>query len=212
MSDLAVPDVPRHVVVDQLLQQHVGKALTHLLAVCELALEVIDHGYQAHYGFTHPEQYFEDRLHLPYRTLMGGIAVVRAIRALPEAERARAQRVLVALGSHKARVLAPLMLENPAQWEAWTEKAEGMSEAALQEQVNLARGLPARSGKSAPPGERFFKFILANVPPDTQEQTAWVMRALMRAGDSTNPVMAFLVMVTLAEQDLAAQGIVRTGD
>lgn len=209
MSGPTIPEVPRHAVVDQLLQQHMGRALTHLLSVCELALEVIDNGYQAHYGFTHPEPYFEERLHLPYRTLMGGIAVVRAIRALPEAERGRAQRALVALGSHKARVLAPLMLENPPQWEAWVEKAEGMSEAALQEAVNLTRGLPARSGKAGPPGDRFFHYLLANVPPDTQEQVSWVMRALMRVADSTNPVAAFLIMVGLAEQDLAAQGIVR---
>ena len=167
------------------------------------------------FGFADAEPYFEERIRISYRTLrrylslVEGLERVKALGGQKDATQCRQQ--LVDLGVHKASVLAPVLGRLDLVWSAWMERAQAMSEAALQEAVSVALGHQAR-GSLGLPGEMFLSSLLTRIPPERREQVEWVFREMGKFGDPSNPwnaVAVFLQLVNFGETDLAAHGIYR---
>ena len=166
------------------------------------------------FGFADAEPYFEERIRISYRTLRRYLSLVEGLERVKalggQKDAALCRQHLVALGVHKASVLAPV-LGREEMWSAWTARAQAMSEAALQEAVSVALGHQPR-GSLGLPGEGFLAFLLTRIPPERREQVEWVFREMGKFGDPANPwnaVAVFLQLVNFGETDLAAHGVYR---
>ena len=171
----------------------------------ETARQAVEAKVWERFGFVDAKPYWEQRIGLKFRTVHRWLAIGDAVHRLPEAEQPELREALARLGSHKAGVLAPILGRDGEDWRAWVELAEGATESQLQGSVSEATG--ARPRGLTEPGGRFLRAILAAVPPERAGQVEAVFVALMKAGEMTNPVAAFLVMVDLAQRDLADQGV-----
>ena len=196
--------LPRHVEVDTLLRQYRQRLDEQFMGFIELARECIQEGYHTRWGYVDPEPYFEDRIGVSYRTVRRRLQTLEGVLRLPAEEQQDAKRALAALGSHKAAEVARIMgRDQGSPWRDMAEMATQMTEDALREEVSARleakpRGLPGA------PGERFLRMILAQVPPDVREHTEAVFKGVMRRFELTNAMAAFLVLVDLGGQELAA--------
>jgi hypothetical protein len=130
---------------------------------------------------------------------------------LPADGREAAMEKVARIGSHKAAIIAAAVERDPACFDALVQDAEQMTEEALQERVNLTRGLPARGGAAdgGEPGERFGRYLLNVVPADRRDQVEWVLNTIQTVGGYRNYVTAFLDLVDIGERDLADAGYTR---
>ena len=205
-----VPAVPRHEEVDTLLRQHAQRIETGYMDFMELAREAIDGKYYERFKdargqvYLDAEPYFQDRIGISYRSVRRRLQTLEGVLRLPAEEQQDAKRALAALGSHKAAEVARIMgRDQGSPWRDVAEMATQMTEDALREEVSARleakpRGLPGA------PGERFLRMILAQVPPDVREHTEAVFKGVMRRFELTNAMAAFLVLVDLGGQELAA--------
>lgn len=199
----AVPEIPRHEVLDTALRQAARTIAESFLTFCDLALEAIETKVHERYGYLSPADYFESRLGVSYRSARRWLAVAEGLRRLPDGERAQARTALAELGSHKAGTLARVLGREP--WQPWVERAAATPAEALQAAVSAATDGTRVAGPA--PGERFLRWLVANVPPEESDRVEAVLRAVMRVGNQVNPIAAFLTIIDIAAADLAAQGV-----
>jgi len=191
---LTLPALPRHEVLDLELRQRAREIEVDFLRFCDLAAELIADGHYTCFGYADPADYFEQRLGISYRSLRRRLTVVEALASLPEAVQDEAREALAELGSHKAAVLAPMLKAKPETWRAWVQRAAESTVEAIQERVSQALGLRPR-GKPDAPGERWYRRLLHDVPPDAREEVEAVFAAGARLAETTNPLGVFLHMV-----------------
>lgn len=203
-SSAPPPPVARHTEVDLCLRQWALRLTSGFMEFCVYAKECIDNQYYIKFGFVDAAPYFSDRIGIAYRTVRRYLSIVEAIDRLPPDERPEAQACLAALGSHRASEVARIMgRDQGSPWRDVAEMATQMTEDALREEVSARldakpRGLPGA------PGERFLRMVLAQVPPDVKEHVETVFKGVMVRFDLTNAMAAFLVLVDLGGQELAA--------
>jgi hypothetical protein len=205
-----IPAIPRHQEVDTLLRQHAQRIETGYMDFMELAREAIENKYYERFKdasgqiYLDAEPYFQDRIGISYRSVRRRLQTLEGVLRLPAEEQGDAKRALAALGSHKAAEVARIMgRDQGSPWRDVAEMATQMTEDALREEVSARleakpRGLPGA------PGERFLRMVLAQVPPDVREHTEAVFRGVMKRFELTNAMAAFLVLVDLGGQELAA--------
>jgi hypothetical protein len=192
------------------LQQLVARIESDFLDFLDVAQRAMKEQWHLKYGYVDAADYFENVVHMSYRTVRRRLAVLEAIQRLPEAEQAEAKAAMTALGSKKAGALAPLLGKPDLDWKAAATFAKGVNEAAVQSMVSEKLGHQHRGlTASQHPGERFLAYLLNVVPPDERERTEFVFQQLMKMAESRNAMAIFLVLVGLGEQELAAHGIVQ---
>lgn len=200
-------DLPRHEAIDLALRQYSTRLERDFFAFVRLAKECIDEGIWSRFGFDAPAKYFEERIGVSYRSLQRRLSILDGIKRLPEPEQAEAEQVLAEIGVHKSAALARALGRDGVDWRELVEFARRATESAVQDRVSAETGAKPR-GPASEPGERFFRFILDNVPPDETEHTRRVFDGLMSLADTgrRNPLAAFLILVSLGHAELAAHG------
>jgi hypothetical protein len=192
-----------------------ARLLLFARGVLEAFLEFVKAASQAykekvweHFGYSDPESYFTERIGIKPRTFARFVRIQDMLERLPEDDRAAATEKVATIGSHKAAIIAAAVERDPACFDAMVKDAEQMTEEALQERVNRTLGLRARGGPTdgGEPGERFLRFILNAVPADQRDFVEKVFVGIQREAEVRNPMRAFLLLVQLGAQDLAAQG------
>lgn len=195
-----------HEALDLKLRQAATRIAQGFLDFVDLAAEAIDSKVYERFGFVEPARYLEERIGVSYRSVRRWLAVREGLLRLPPSDQPDARVAVAEIGSHKASALAPILGREGQDWREWIERAKTSTEEAMQSAVSTATGAKPRGPASAP-GERFLRFILANVPPDEHDRVARVFAALMKIGETDNAMAAFLALVSIAESDLAAQGV-----
>jgi hypothetical protein len=87
-----------------------------------------------------------------------------------------------------------MLRAKPETWRAWVARAAESTVEAIQERVSLALGLKPRGHVDAP-GERWYRRLLRDVPPDAREEVEAVFAAGARLAETSNPMAVFLAMV-----------------
>lgn len=200
-----VPTPPRHEIVDLALRQHVQRIETGFLEFLELAREAIDGAYYIKFGFQDPERYFQDRLGASYRSVRRRLSILDGLDRLVVGERERAKVALASLGGHKAAEVARLLGRRDG-WAELAARAQDMTEEAVRDEVSARLGSKPR-GLPSEPGEKFLRALLNRLPIDVIEWTESVFTVGMKAADTHNPVVVFILMVECFAADLSAQGI-----
>ena len=201
----AVPALPRHEVVDLALREGARRIEVSYMAWIEYAREAIDGQYYVKYGFTDPDPYFDERIRVSYRTVRRRLSILEGLLRLPASEQAGARAALAEVGSHKAGEIARILgRDQGAPWTDLVELARTMSEAALREEISVRLGTRPRGLPAGHPGDRFLRFLLANVPPSVKDHVEQTLAALMRHYEMKNAVSAFLLLVDLGAEEAAA--------
>ena len=170
-----------------------------------VASEIIQDKDYERYGYVDHGAYFLQEHGVKSRTLYRYLRAYKAHAMLPVADQPAAREAMVALGSHKAEILAAVITRDGEDWRAWLTRAAEIPASELQEEVNAAVGLRPRGAQPAP-GEVFYRMVLAHVPPDAQERVSKVFDAIAAEYECRSRMGAFLTMVEIAVVDLAASG------
>lgn len=203
---MMLPALPRHEVLDLELRQRARAIELDFLGFCDVASEVISEGHYARFGFADPAEYFERRIGISsYRTLRRHMSVLEALASLPEPVQIEAREALAELGINKSATLAPAIKQAPDSWRAWVTVAAAVTVEAIQERVSRALGLKPRGHIDAP-GERWFRRLLKDVPPDAREEVEAVFAAGARLAESHNPMAVFLAMVRECAVEWTSRG------
>ena len=201
------PALADHERIDLALRQASVRIAQRFMDLVELAAQAIDQKVHERFGYLSPDAYFEDRVHLAPRTVYKWLRIRAAVLSLPPEDQAEAREALATVGSHKAKVLVPVLTREGEDWRAWVKKAEGMKEEALQWAVSQRTGALPRGASAAGPGQAFLRHVLNIVPPESRPFVAGVFDALMKFGELENPIAVFLLLCDLGARDLAAQGV-----
>lgn len=199
-------DQPRHEVVDLMLRQHAQRLALQYLDFCELAEECISGKFYERFGFVDAEPYFQERIGVSYRTLRRRMAILEALHRLPPDTQPRARLALAEIGVSKASILAPVLGRPDEDWEKWVEFAKAATEDAVQAAVSDLTEAKRRGSAPADDWSRFYKFVLAQVPPERRSQVEQVFRGIMALADSDNEMGAFLVLIDLGQAELVHTG------
>jgi hypothetical protein len=194
--------------IDEALQARAKTIFEQFLEFAKLVEQAYEQQVWTHFGFQDPEPYFVARIGVMPRTFRRYRKIQRWVATLPPDQRDAAMEELAALGSHKAELVAAACEKEPERLEDWVAAAESQTLEALKEKVNQKLGLPPRGAATdgGEPGERFMRLILNTVPADQRDFVEKVFLAIQRQAEVRNPMAAFLVLVELGAQDLAAQG------
>jgi len=194
--------------IDEALQTEAKTIFERFLEFAKLVDQAYEHKVWEHFGYQDPEPYFVTRIGIMPRTYRRYLRIQQLVAKLAPEERDSAMEKLAALGSHKAELVAAACEKEPERLEDWVAVPESRTLEALKEKVNQTLGLPARGGATdgGESGERFMRFILNAVPADRRDFVEKVSLGIQREGEVRNPMAAFLVLVELGAQDLAAQG------
>lgn len=145
-----LPALERHVAVDLALRQHAGRLEHDFLDFCRLAEECIEQNHWARFGYPGPQEYFEERVGISYRSLRRRLSVLEALKRLPEAERPEAEAAVLALGSHKSAALARAIGREGVDWRQLVEFAQRATAEAVQERVTIETGGKPRGDPGRP--------------------------------------------------------------
>jgi hypothetical protein len=163
-----------------------------------------------HFGYQDPDDYFEERIGVAYRTYMQSVLVWSAHLAITEGERPDARLALEGVGIYKAAVIAPVIKERPLEWAEWTKAAKDLNREALQEKVSKARGLPPAHSKKSE--DRLYQTFVGRMDKDEREEFEETYRALKLITESDD----FTVNTSIAYREgrtswLATAERIRTG-
>ena len=183
----ALPEIPRHEELHLAMQQCARTISQRFLDFCGFAAEFTREGYWARYACETPEDYYTRYTGISYRTVRAWCAVLEGLGRLPVKDQPAARETLVGLGSHKARVLAPILGREGEDWHAWADRAATVTEERLQEEVSAACGHRPR-GAPDQPGERWYRALLAPLPPELQEDTQRAFRLAHKEAATANPI------------------------
>ena len=201
---MALPDHER---IDLALQQAAVRIAQRFMEFVELAAQAIDQKVHERFGYLSPDQYFQERVKIAPRTVYRWLRIRQAILALPPEEQPEAKEAMASLGSHKASVLVPVLEREGEAWREWVQRAETMTEEALQWQVSEKLGSRPRGPAATEPGYTFLRRVLSMMPPEAEPHVEAVFTALMRHAEIKNPVAAFLIMVDKMAQYLGEEGV-----
>jgi hypothetical protein len=181
----------------ELEAQQVTQRMNHChMEAAEIYWRVVREKLWERRGYADGPQYFEERVGIQYRTAQRAVAIWEAHLALPEGEeRIAAKQALESIGVHRAAIIAPVIKEQPLEWQKWTETARTHSQEALQEQVTRARGIPSKSSPHS--DDRMYHAFLNQVPPDAREE----FEEIFRAGSALSETKDFVVVTILAYKD-----------
>ena len=163
-----VPGLEEHEKIDLELRQmgrRMGQSFLDAAALIHRARE--SRSYQR-FGFEDVLKYAEDRLAIGYRSLARWLACWEAVLRVPEGEQAEVKAAFAEIGSHKAGILAPAVGSDQVDWRSLAQFAVKATEEALQSRVSADLGR-SRAASGDAPGERFFRYLLANCPPEAQD-------------------------------------------
>lgn len=132
--------------------------------------EAIDADDHAHFGYAGPDDYFQDKLGLAWGSVRKYLAPLRAIKALPEAQREQAKEALAEVGISKAAAISPAIERAPESFAAWIELAKSANKDAVQAKVSDALGHKPRGAAVAnDPGVSTLEFIIRRLPSEMQD-------------------------------------------
>lgn len=142
--------------------------------------QAIDGNDHAHFGYAGPDDYFHDKLGLAWGSVRKYLAPLRAINALPEAQREEATEKLAGIGISKAAAISPAIERAPETIDAWIELAKNANKDTVQAKVSDALGHKPRGAAVAnDPGVSTLEFIIRRLPSEMQDSFrdafwAWV--------------------------------------
>lgn len=189
------PEVPAllpHEAADLKLRQLGQRVQRGFLEVAEAVWQAREVRAHEHYGFADPVAYAEARTGLRYRTLARLLAVYEATLRVPEAERADVTAALAELGSHKAGILSPAIGDERVDWRELAKFAKDATEDTLQSRVSADLG--RERGRGDEPGERLYKYLVANCPPEAKELLEMTFEAGFKLTASRNAWSCLLAM------------------
>ena len=195
-SKRSKPDVPAllpHEVADLRLRQVGQRVQRGFLEGGEAIWQARQVRAHEHYGFADPVAYAEARTGLRYRTLARLLAVYEATLRVPEPERPEVVAMLTELGSHKAAVLAAAIGDDKVDWRELAKFAKDATEEALQSRVSVDLGRERASGAEQP-GERLYRYLLANCPPEAKDLVEMTFEAGFKLTGSKNAWSCLLAM------------------
>mgnify|MGYP001610832137 CR=1 FL=1 len=191
-----VPALLPHEVADLKLRQLGQRVQRGFLEVGEAIWQARQVRAHEHYGFADPVAYAEARTGLRYRTLARLLVIHEATLRVPDSEREELKNVFAEIGSHKSSVISAAVGHPDADWRTLAQFAVKATEDALQSRVSADLGR-ARTGSLDAPGEKFFRYLLANCPPEAQDLIKQTFELGFRLCGSSN---SWAVLIALCEE------------
>lgn len=184
------------IVLDRRMCETAARISMNTLDLCADAVVAIRQKIWEGFGHLDAQSYFETRVGISsYRNMNRWISIHEALVSIPEGEARDAIRDRLAkLGVSKAAILAPI-IERKEDMAPWLDRAEKSTLDSLQEAVSHHVGAKPRGPVANDPGGRFYRALLAQIPPDAQEEVREVFEAGMEVLENRNPIVAFLYMV-----------------
>lgn len=118
------------------------------------------------YRCADPARYFDQYHGASYRTVRRLLSIREALEVVPAEERRQLKAAYAEIGVSKSAVISTAV-KHGHDWHDLVENARDVSEDQLQAHVSKLTGALPR-GATAEPGQRLYRFLHANVPPDQQ--------------------------------------------